>query len=227
MSNRFDQASDRISRTDASLPNPAGGITVLGWVRLAVDTGNFATICRLSNSAGDSTSITFSTDNDGNTLAFFTAVGSIVTTFALAVGQWCRFAFTQTGTAGQVYVGTDSGALQLFSGSVNGAANPNVITFGGRSPGDAIEYGDVALAYERCFASVLTQAQITAELASTAPILSTWADWPLTSHTDLTDHSGNGRHLTAGATPTTTEDDPPLTPAPSGAASRFLSFLVP
>lgn len=227
MSNRFDAATDRIFRTDASLPNPGSGITVLGWVRLSVDTGNFATICRLSNSAGDSTAVTFSTDNDGNTLAFFTASGSIVTTFSLVVGQWCRYAFTQTGTAGQVYAGTDAGSLSLFSGSVNGVANPNVITFGGRSPGDAVEYGDVALAYQRCFASVLTGAQIAAELASSSAVLSSWADWPLLTHTDLTDHSGNGRHLTAGSTPTTTEDDPPLAPAPSGAGTRFLPFIIP
>jgi hypothetical protein len=56
----------------------------------------------------------------------------------------------------------------------------------------------------------LTQAQMIAELSYHAPVIvaNLWAVYKLPGHTDLTDSSGNGRHLSAVNGPLTTGTDP-------------------
>lgn len=224
MSTRFDAASDRISIT-AALPNPTDGITLTAWAYVSVNTATNATLVRLWTDAGATTSVTFATDADGlSGPGYFTGGGSVVATTDLAVAAWRKVAFTRLGTTAHVYVATVGSVTEDVSGTVGGAANPTGLTLGGRSPGDASESYNGRLAYVRVWSSVHSQAQVEAEWASTTPVVTSgiWADWPLTDATDLTDHSGNGRHLTAGTTAVTTEDDPPLAANVTGTALAAL-----
>lgn len=212
MAVRFDATTDRITYAGA-LPNPADGFTLTFWAMPIVDTNNNATLARLHVVAGDTTSITVATDVDGlGGPGFFTVGGSVIHPTGMALSQWRKLAVTQLGTVGQVYEATELGATVLASGTVGGAANPTAITLGGRSVADATEAYDGRLTYVRLFNTRLTQAQIESEWTSTTPIAtgSIFADWPLSTASDLTDHSGNGRHLSAGSTAVTTEPGPTL-----------------
>lgn len=228
MAVRFDAANDRIGIA-AALPDPATAITVLGWAYLTADTGTFATLCRVHAASGASTTITFATNGAAPAgPAYFTGGGSIISSTGMPVGAWRKVAVTCSGTSGAVYVAAPGGATDVDTGSVGGAAAPTGLTLAGRSAGDASEPFNGRLAYWRVYAAALSQAEVEAEWASTTPVRTSnlWADWPLSVHTDLTDHSGNGRNLTAGATATTTEDGPPIANEVTGAASAVLGGLT-
>lgn len=221
MAVRFDAATDRISIA-ASLPDPATAITITGWAYVSADTGTNATMCRVHATSGASTAVTFATDGAAPAGAgYFTAGGSITSSTQSPVGAWRKVAITCTGTSGNLYVATVGGATDNDAGTVGGAASPTGLTLGGRSPVDGSEWFNGRLAYWRVWTAVLSQAEIEAEWASTIPVRTAnlWADWPLETHTDLTDHSGNGRHLSAGSTATTTEDGPPLAVDVTGTAT--------
>lgn len=221
MAVRFDAASDRVSIA-ATLPDPATAITITGWAYVSVDTGTNATMCRVHAASGASTTITFATDGAAPAGAgYFTGGGSIVSSTQSPVGAWRKVAVTCTGTSGNVYVATVGGGTDNDAGTVGGAASPTGLTLGGRSSGDSSEWFNGRLAYWRVWSAVLSQAEIEAEWASTTPVRTSnlWADWPLTVHTDLTDHSGNGRNLSAGSTATTTEDGPPIASDTTGTAT--------
>jgi hypothetical protein len=212
MAVRFDSATDRISFA-GTVPDPSSGITLLGWAYVSTDRNDFSTMARLHASSGASTTATFATGSEG--LAgpgYFTGGGSVTNATGFAVGEWRKVAISCTGTTGRCYVATVGGSTEVDSGTVGGAASPTGITLGGRSPVDGAEWFDGRLGYWRLYSAELTQTEIETEWASATPVRTSnlWADWPLTVHTDLTDHSGNGRDLTAGSTATTTEDGPPL-----------------
>ena len=228
MAVRFDQASDRITFT-GSVPDPASGFTLTMWAMPIVDTNDYSTMARLHVVAGDATTVTFSSDNDGLAgPAYFTAGGSIIHPTGTALNQWRKLACACLGTGGQVYVSTEAGPTVLASGTVIGNANPTAITFGGRSAGDAVERFDGRIAYARLFNARLTQTQIEAEWASAVPITtgSLFADWPLATASDLTDHSGNGHHLVAGSTAVTTEAGPNLGANVTGSATLTFGGLL-
>lgn len=212
MAVRFDAATDRISYS-GSMPDPATAITVTAWAYITNNTANPATFFRVWNAAV-STTITCACNSAGVVNpGYFTAGGSAFISTSLSLGTWYRIAVTCTGTAGKFYLAAGTGgATSLGTGTVAGAATPTGITVGGRAPSDASEWFDGRIAYVRAWPSVLTQAQIEAEWASATPVITSglWADWPLETAADLTDRSGNGRHLTAGSTAVTTEDGPPL-----------------
>lgn len=210
MAVRFDAATDRVSHTTDPPPDPAGGFTITAWAYLSVDRDDFSVMVRLFTA---STTASLATHGSGTTLGYLTGGGSLISGHALSVGSWSRVAITCTGTSGIVYGAAGAGgATDVVSGAVAGAADPTGIALGGRSPADGAEWFNGRLAYVRVWSSVLTQTQIEAEWASTTPLVTggLWAHWPLVAHTDLTDHSGSGRNLTAGSTATTTEADPPI-----------------
>lgn len=72
---------------------------------------------------------------------------------------------------------------------------------------DSLADGDVERS--RAWTRDLSDGEVATEMASADVVSATnlWANWPLTVHTDLTDHSGNGRNLTGVGT-LTTEDGP-------------------
>lgn len=227
MAVRFDQPTDHVTYV-GTLPNPTDGITFLTWAYVSTDTNNNATLARVYVVAGDSTSATFATDVDGLAgPAYFTGGGSVINGLGMLLAGWRRVALSRLGTTGTVYAASDVGATTIASGTVGGAANPTGITLGGRSATDDTEPFNGRLAYARLFSPQLTQVQIEAEWASTTPINtgSLFADWPLATAGDLTDHSGNGRHLTAGSTAVTTEAGPPVGVTVSGSALFSLPNL--
>lgn len=218
MAVRFDAATDRISLA-ATIPDPSAGFTLLGWAYVSVDRDDFSTMARVHASSGASTTVTFATGSEGlGGPGYFTGGGSVTNATGFTVGAWRKVAISCTGTTGRCYVATDGGSTEADSGTVGGAASPTGITLGGRSPVDGAEWFNGRLAYWRLYSAELTQAEIETEWASATPVRTSnlWADWPLEVHTDLTDHSGNGRNLSAGSTATTTEDGPPVSSAITG-----------
>lgn len=227
MSVRFKDLNDRICYVGAGLPNPASGFTLLMWIKVAVNTGTFATFARLS--ATGATSGTFATTITGIGGPIYATAAGALTGPGLIVANWYRYAVTGSAALDTLYLAHDlAGATSVVTGAVSsgGAANPNQISFGGRSVLDVTEGLNGNLAYPKLYGAVLTQAQIEAEWLSTTPLITAnlAGFWPLTTHTDLTDHSGNGRHLSAGGTAPTTEDDPPIS-APSTDLGAFLAFF--
>jgi len=213
MSVRFDTASDRVSYTASNPPAPSTGFTLTAWAYLSADQNNNTTFARLHAAAGGSTVATLATSSDGTGGPnYFTGGGSVTNATGFVVGEWRKVAWSASGTTGKSYVATPAGSTEVDSGTVATGTAPTGLTLGGRSAGDASEWLDGRLAYVRLWSAELLQAEIEAEWASTTPVRTSglWADWPLSVHTDLTDHSGNGRNLVAGSTPTTTEDGPPI-----------------
>lgn len=210
MAIRFDAATDRVSYSGA-VPDPSTGITITAWAYLSVDRDTYSTVARLW-AAGDSTTGILGTGSDGEIVVYITGGGTVVGAHSLVVPQWFRLGVTCLGVSALLYSATESGPTGTGSGTVGGAASPIGLTLGGRSPGDGAEWFNGRLAYVRLWSSVFSQPQIEAEWASTTPVVTAglWADWPLAVAADLTDHSGNGRHLVAGATPVTTEDGPSI-----------------
>ncbi|MEI5100300.1 LamG-like jellyroll fold domain-containing protein [Streptomyces sp. PmtG] len=211
MSTRFDAASDRISYAGTMFA-VGSGFTITAWAYVSVDTNDFATIGRLHASSGTTTIVTWATSSDGlGGPNYFTGGGTVTNATGMAVGAWRKVAISCAGTTGKIYIATVGGATEVDSGTV-GVGTADGITLGGRAPGDSGEAFNGRLAYVRVWTAELTQTDIEAEWASTIPVRTAglWADWPLTDSTDLTDHSGNGRNLSAGTTAVSTEDDPPL-----------------
>lgn len=207
MSVRFDAASDRIHFA-GTLPNPAAtGLTIMGWFRLRADRDDFSTYWRTSSGGG--TLHTVATSVGGLGCNVFTGSGSLADTYLNVVNEWVHIAVADNNGSVTQYVTPDGGAITLQSGVI-GSGTPDQVCIGGRHSGVADEWLNGAAAHVRVFASVLTQAEVEAERDSATAVLTAWADWPLTVHTDLTDHSGNGRNLIAGTTATTTEEGPPL-----------------
>lgn len=214
MSVRFDAATDRIERTTA--PTIAStGFTFVAWVYLSADRNENSTMMRLA--ASGSTRANLATDVNGETLAYFTTGGSIVSTTVMAVGNWYKVAISIPSTGGttataSLYTATAAGATATGTGTVSANNDANNVCIGGRGAGDATEWFNGRVAYARMWQAALSKAEVEAEWASAVPVRTAnlWADWPLLSASDLTDHSGNGRDLTAGSTAVTTEADPPV-----------------
>ncbi len=227
MSTRFDAASDRISFA-GSMFAVGSGFTITAWAYVSVDTDANQTFGRLHASSGGSTIVTWATGSDGlSGPNYFTGGGSVTNATGMAVGAWRKIAISCSGTTGRSYVNTIGGTTEVDSGTV-GVGTPDGITLGGRAPADSSEPFNGRLAYVRVWTTELNQTQIEAEWASTTPVVTSglWASWPLTDSTDLTDHSGNGRNLTAGSTAVSTEADPPLSSNVAGTAVAAFGGLT-
>lgn len=215
MAVRFDAATDRITWTGTA-PTPSSGLTITFWAYVSVDRDDFSTMVRLHSSTGATTNLNVAMDSSGTLPSVFTAGGTSTGPQAVSVGSWARLAVTITGTTSTVYVALGAaGATQSAVGTVgsNAAVSPNSgYTVGGRSAVDGSEWYNGRLAYLRIWSTVLTQAEIETEWASPTPVHTSllFADYPLLLASDLTDHSGNARHLVAGSTAVTTEGDPPV-----------------
>jgi hypothetical protein len=227
MSTRFDAASDRISFAGTMFA-VGSGFTITAWAWVSVDTDANSTFARLHASSGGSTIATWATGSDGlSGPNYFTGGGSVSNATNMAVGAWRKIAISCSGTTGKSYVNTIGGTTEVDSGTV-GVGTPDGITLGGRSSSDSSEPFNGRLAYVRVWTTELTQVQIEAEWASATPVITSglWASWPLTDSTDLTDHSGNGRNLTAGTTAVSTEADPPLSGSVTGTAAGAFGALT-
>lgn len=215
MSVRFDAASDRCTWAGTA-PTPSSGLTITYWAYLSVDRDDFSSMIRLHSSSGATTNLNVATGPSGVTPCIFTVGGDSVGPQELPVAGWARVAVTVTGSASRIYIATGSaGATLSQDGTVGanaGVAPDSGYTVGGRSAVDGSEWYNGRLRYLRIWSTVLTQSDIEAEWASPTPVHGAllFADYPLADAADLLDHSGNARHLTAGSTSVTTEDDPPV-----------------
>lgn len=231
MAVRFDAASDRCTWTGTA-PTPSSGLTITYWAYLSVDRNDFSTMIRLHSSSGATTNLNVATDASGELPCIFTAGGSSSGPQSLPIGSWARVAVTVTGTTSTVFVALGAaGSTQSQAGTVgsNAAVSPDSgYTVGGRSPGDSSEWYNGRLSYLRIWSTVLTQSEIETEWASPTPVRTSllFADYPLLSASDLTDHSGNSRHLSAGTTAVTTEGDPPVNTTVTGTAPVTLPPLA-
>lgn len=223
MSQRSDQASDRVSYTASPPPAPATAFTVTMWARLRVDRDDFSTMMRLHSSSGGSTTVNIATGSSGTTPVVVSPgnTGGIIGSDALAVDTWRMLAVTIAGTGATdatIYTRTIGGSTSAVTGQVSGGATPDGLTVFGRSAGDGGEWFNGGLAYVRVWSAVLSQAEVEAEWASATIVRTSgvWANWPML--TNISDISGNGRNLTAGTTALTTEDDPPVGSTVTGTA---------
>lgn len=230
MSQRSDQASDRVSYTASPPPSPATAFTAVFWARLRVDRDDFSTMMRLHSAAGGSTTVNLSSGSSGVTPVVVSPgnTGGIIGADALAVDTWRMLAVTVAGTGatdGKIYTRSIGGSTNVVTGQVSGGAIPDGLTLFGRSAGDASEWFNGGLAYVRVWSAVLSQAEIEAEWASASIVRTSgvWANWPML--TDISDVSGNGRHLVGGTTALSTEDDPPLAGAGTGTAVAAFGAL--
>lgn len=229
MSQRATQASDRVSYTDSPPPDPATAFTTTFWARLREDRDDFSTLMRLHSSSGSSTRVTITTTGGGVTVAVASAgnPSGIQGVDILEVDEWRMFAVTVGGTGetdGKIYTKVIDGSTNVTSGEVSGGSTATGLTLFGRSASDDTEWFNGGLAYVRIWSAVLTQEEIESEWASSTAVRSDdlWASWPLSD--DINDVSGNDRHLTAGTTALTTEDDPPLGESDTVTGSAAAAF---
>jgi hypothetical protein len=205
---RFDANTDRVSYT-GSAGNPPDTFTLTLWVYLTVDLNDYTSLYRRYTSGGAGRG-QLGTDNDGTTLVWWPSGVSLGV--SMVVGEWRRVAVVCSGATVTTYAATPAGPTVVASGSSGTVAAANQVTLSGVSVGNGSEWINGRMAYVRTWSAALSQAEIEAEWASTAPVRTSglWANWPLS--TNLLDVSGNDRHLAAGSTPVTfTEDGPPLT----------------
>lgn len=227
---RFDAAGDRCTWTGTA-PTPSSGLTITCWVYISVNRSDFSTVLRLHSSSGATTNLNIAMDSGGLLPCVFTAGGSSTGPQSLSVGAWARLAVTVTGSTSTIYVALGAaGATQSQAGTVGGnaAVSPTSgYTVAGRSAVDPDEWFNGRLAHIRVWSAVLTQGEAEAEWASATPVRTSdlFADYPLPDAGDLTDHSGNGRNLSAGSTSVTTEDGPPIDTAVTGTAAHTLTAL--
>lgn len=215
MAVRANTASDRLY-VNSSMSNPSGGITFATWFYLSADVNNYATLFRAQNSSGN-TLFTLAMDTDGVTPAIFTPDpgGNIISGIQVPIGEWWYLAFTYQGSTLRLMLAEPDGTPHSFEDatvSVTGSAAQFCLF--GRSDTDASEALNGRQQYARLWTDVLTDSELLIERAAADAVQTSnlYAHWELPNHTDLTDKSGNDRHLTAVAAlgPDNTEDGPDL-----------------
>jgi len=210
MAVRFDAATDRLSYTGGAGNPPDPPYSVLLWVRIVVDSGTDTSLYRRYTSGGSSRG-QIATSGNGLDLFWFPSGHDFE--YSLTVAEFHRIcAVVDSGGGITTYAAPESGPFTVRAGSAGTTAGANLITLAAISAGNGGQPLNGREAYVRCLPFELAdETAIAAEFASATPVAgAAWHDWPLEVHTDLTDHSGNSRNLTAGASAVTTEAGPPL-----------------
>jgi hypothetical protein len=201
---RFDAATDAYTSSVV----PSGAFTGTCWVQLVSDLNYYSPVWGVFNGTGVYRYI--ATDADGTTLTFFGqgGSGSNVTGPNMVVGTWYRVGLVVNGGDVTMYYGTETGTLTTATGKA-GTAAVNQFRIGGSTFTDESLNGRIAPV--KLWEAVLTPEEIVAELAQRKPVrtanLHRDHRWQIA---ETTDYSGNGNHLTAGSTATTTEEGPPI-----------------
>jgi hypothetical protein len=209
---RFDASTDGLTYAGLGPDPSVTGYTVTFWAYMSVQQTADSCMFRYggNNTSGTSTA-NIEASTSGVEPTVFTTGGTYHSGVTMSVGAWYRIAYTiTTAGTGTFYVAAATGAPTVVSGPA-GSTQRDLHSVGLSGDGSG-EFWNGRMAYVRVWAATLTQAQIVSEWASTTPVVTSglWAAWPLTSASDLTDHSGNGRNLTAGSTAVTTETPGPL-----------------
>lgn len=229
---RIDATADRLIRT-ATVP-AFGNFTILFWGHRLVDGGDNETMFSEVNTGSGSAIGNYvagaGTDNPGivSTGPTINAAGS---GSAWTTGTWRRIAMTfdDAGNSIKLYEGDADPTTAL--------TNTSTITDSGSFVVDQIGFpfhnliggtffsgriGNIKL-----YTAVLTTAQMKTELQyfNVQDATNVWGAWTCKTETaTITDTTGNGRSLTG--TGLTSEADPPITDAPSGATPKGMLLGV-
>ena len=225
MSIRLDAYTDRLGYNATPLPPVPDGCTVTGWIYLSstVNNNDGYTIFQVSSNHNGIIDGQFIIGTDlSNHMGLITVGGSAyVTDLPIGLDQWYWF-IARVGVLGitnelEFDLGTADNMTSVthYSRTPGDASgSPTDVWVGGQMPSEEDEFWNGLLAYFRVWTAALTNEEALAEIRSTTPVRTAdlWADWPLPSASDLTDHSGNGHDLVAGSSAVTTDDnDPPIT----------------
>ena len=209
MAGRSDAATDRVSL--ASAPAVASGLSIIAWVKIAVDRNDFSTVCRFHQGSGSNTAVTLGMKSNGTQPAVFSPGNTTgITGTDLVVGTWTCIGFALAANGvGAFYRGTTPGTLTKTTGTVPISQTPDGLTFFGRSSSDAAEWGNLSIAYARAWAGQLSDAEMAAESASATEVRTSglFDHWAFAGAA-LT--GVNGHTLTAGSTALTSDTDPVL-----------------
>lgn len=127
----------------------------------------------------------------------------------IAQNAWRHIAAVrESATSFKVYV---DGALDLTNTTNVGARSETTPLLALGLSAGASNRIDGRIAHVKTWTAALTADEVVAEMLVARPMrfANLWGWWPLLTHTDLNDYSGNGRTLTADGAPST-EDGPPV-----------------
>lgn len=210
--------------TDAAAPRTL--YTVTCWCYLSVDRNAFSTVW--GSSASDTNYQILQTTSNGQRLAVVPNSSANVLGPTMTVGTWYKVAVTRNGNAVQMlYAAEGTSTLTVVSGTFSDPSDGNTATtFRVGGSAFAGEWLNGRVHAIKQWSSVLTQTEIEAELAQTAPVRTSGLVryYPFLDSDDLAglDESGNGYHLTASGTPTLAAG--PNIPV-GGAPARTADFM--
>lgn len=209
MAVRFDGASDSLTRTRL-----AGAKTAMGWFRIAVDRNDYSAFFDLGENA------IVCTDSDGTTLIGFLGYDFAYGSTALTVGTWYHVAVT-------IDSDTNPTMIVYVNGAQAGSATQAYTLTGTTMYVGSNRYGEWlngSAAHVKLWSAVLTAAEVQQEMHTVVPARSdNLVGWyPLDTHTDVSDWSGNGNNWTANGT-LATEDNPPVTWGGAFVLPQFVS----
>lgn len=182
----FDGNTDNYAEKTIAFSADKG--TVMGWVRLAVDTNTYASIFQCNNN--DNEQFVLETGSDGTTLGLYTFNGSQLGS-SLTPGTWYHMALTWNGTLARAYL---NGVLNITNSNVG--SDWTQVQLGRSYWGEPLN-GNIA--YVKAWDATLSLAQIQAEVNVAAAVKTSnlVGQWLTPSGSGrLLDSSGNGNHFT-------------------------------
>jgi Concanavalin A-like lectin/glucanases superfamily len=203
MAIHFSDGTKDLHRTAGAFLSNGSNWTAMMWVRFDNTTsgGKYRTIFVLMT-AGFAEYVAFYTGIDDNVLELDTFNGAAqnLSLQTLAAGTWCHLAVTYDSTS------------HVFTVYINGVAFGSTVTndmsavtftqlqIGNDTGGSS--FGQEDCAYFRTWQSKLTATEIQTEMASRSAVKASpfEDDWIILT-SDITDHSGNARNLTANGAP--------------------------
>ena len=209
----------------------SGSVTICGWYYHNAPR-TFGTIFGLMNST---TSYDYAGFSTTSSMLYHITTGPETAGPTLTIGQWYYIALVwnaATGTDDQVwYAAAASSSMtgMTLTDSPDTLGTGWTFRIGNNAFNDSLN-GRVANV--RVYSAALTQAELEAEKPAAEPVRTAdlYAWYPLDGTGDITDHSGNGRDLTATGT-LTTESGPPVSAGGgSGVIAQegsMLRFTIP
>lgn len=218
MAIRLDADTDPLTYSGALF---TGNIsTVLCWGRIAVDRNDYSNFISLHGVTTPSRTVSLTLEGDGTTLRAFDNDLQGPTSSSLTVGVWYAMAAAVNGANCTLYWGTTASSLSTNTdGTFAAVGDATNLLYIGRNQGGFWLNGSVANV--KIYNAELNSSEVAAELGQYAAVRTAnlVARYPFTT-VDLTDASGNGHTLTAGATSVTADDGPPELD-PSGDSLRL------
>lgn len=216
----FNAAGDYARRT-TNLPS-VPSLTICGWAKITgIIAATWQYFAGIEDAVGSASNYVLLGFNNAGAFELAYNGGSLAFGTVPTVGQWFFWAFTCAPPAGANLNGYYAHAGNpLENVFVNGYAGlaPAAMYIGNDSWS---EYCNVHMAHERVWDSVLTPAELAAEMASETFVKAgPRTVWPMANNADNLDISGNGYHLTLAGT-LTTETGPFAGGGPAGLKSAM------